>query len=139
MAELSVVAAGVYWVRPSFRAMREALLCQGDSATVRAQLGSLVLVELEVRGVGQPLDLGQLHQPGNENVPYDEVYFSLDRRTVLARALEHPSSRDFAVAFYLHAFDVGSPLEAPWGQLELPEPQWQRPEHLAGLEYEYFD
>lgn len=139
MTDPKVVASGAYWIRPSFRAIRQALLSQGDKDTVRAQLGSLALVELEFRDADGTIDVGQLHQPDNENVPYDEVYFSLDRCTVLARAFEEPSARDFAVAFYLHSFEPGRPLETPWGPVELPEPTWERPAHLAGLRYEYFD
>lgn len=139
MSSPSVIATGVYWIRPDFGAMRDALLSQGDADLVRRQLGRIVMIELELRGAALPVDVGQIHQPGNENVPYDEVFFSLDRGTRLASAFEQPPLPDFALAFYLHDFDEASSLETPWGAVALPEPERVRPPHLAALRYRYYD
>src|SRR5262245_23701585 len=124
------IATGGYWARPNLRALRDALRWLGDSASVRPPRHRRAPVEVGVRGAPQPIDLGRLHQADSDQVPYDEVYFSLDRQHVLARALERPGVPDFAVAFYLHSFAEGSPLEAPWGVVHLPPPSWVRPSHL---------
>src|SRR5262245_60421996 len=124
---MNVVATGVYSVRPGFGALREALRCHGDKTYVRRELGSLVLIELEVRDATAPFDLGRIHQPGNQNVPYDERYFSLDRRRLLAGAHQPAPPGDFAVAFYLHAFEAHKPLQASWGIVQLTVPQPERP------------
>jgi hypothetical protein len=136
---MNVVATGVYLVRPDFGALREALRCHGDKTYVRRELGGLVLIELEVRDAAPVFDLGRIHQPGNQNVPYDERYFSLDRGRVLAGAHEPAPARDFAVAFYLHAFEQEKPLQAPWGIVPLTNPQPDRPPHLRKLHYRYYD
>jgi hypothetical protein len=136
---MNVVATGVYLVRPDFGALREALRCHGDKTYVRRELGSLVLIELEVRDATQVFGLGRIHQPGNQNVPYDERYFSLDREHLLASAHERVLAADFAVAFYLHAFEEAKPLQAPWGIVPLPVPQLERPHHLRDLQYRYYD
>jgi hypothetical protein len=136
---MNVVAAGVYLVRPDFRALREALRCHGDKTYVWRELGGLVLIELEVTDAIPAFDLGRIHQPGNQNVPYDERYFSLDRGRLLAGAHQPAPAGSFAVAFYLHAFQEDRPLQASWGIVPLTVPQPKRPPHLRDLHYRYCD
>jgi hypothetical protein len=120
-------------------ALRAALRRHGDKTYVRRELACLVLVELEVRGATPDFDIGRLHQPANGNVPYDERYFSLDRQSMLGEAFQRPSAGDFAVAFFLHAFEIGKPLQAPWGIIPLGTPEPERPVHLRGIRYRYYD
>jgi len=136
---MNVVATGVYRVQPDFGALRDALRCHGDKTFVRRELGGLVLIELEVRAATPAFELGRIHQPGNQNVPYDERYFSLDRRRLLASAFQPVPAGDFAVAFYLHAFEKDKPLQAPWGIVPLMTAQPERPPHLRELHYRYYD
>jgi hypothetical protein len=136
---MNVVATGVYSVRPDFGALREALRCHGDKTYVRRELGSLVLIELEVRDATTAFDLSRIHQPGNQNVPYDEQYFSLDRGRLLDGAHQPALPGDFAVAFYLHAFEADKPLQASWGIVPLTLPEAERPPHLRDLHYRYYD
>ena len=136
---LKIVCSGVYWISPGFGALRDALRCQGDKEYVREQLGSLMLIELEVTDAVEPLDLGEIHQPGNTNVPYDEWYYSTDRRTLLGKQFDPLPVGSFAVAFYLHCFERGKPLETPCGNIQLPEPQIELPQHLRNRRYTYYD
>ena len=98
-----------------------------------------MLIELEVSSAGDGLVLDKLHQPGNSSVPYDEIYFSLDRKRVLAQVFDRPDGEAFAVAFYLHCFDEGKPLQTPFGIIPLPKPTWERPDHLVSRRYVYYD
>ena len=136
---MQIYATGVYLVKPGLGALREALLRHGDKADVRSELGSLALVELEVRAANDPLDLSCIHQAGNDNVPYDERYFSLDRSRVLGGAFGSPNVSEFAVAFFLHCFQEGEALETPCGLVPLPAASWDRPMHLQQVQYKYYD
>jgi hypothetical protein len=136
---MKIVATGVYSVRPAFGALREALRCHGDKTYVRRELGCVVLIELEVRNPTSLFDIGRVHQPDSRNVPYDERYFSLDRERLLAGSHQSLPAGDFAVAFYLHAFEEDKPLQAPWATLPLPAVQSERPPHLRDLQYRYYD
>jgi hypothetical protein len=128
----------VYRIRPGFGAVRAALRCHGNREHVVRELGSLVLVELEVR-VSSGFDLGRMHQPGSSNVPYAERYFSLDRQRLLGEFPNAAPGGDFVVAFFLHGFDEQKPLQAPWGIVPLPRSAVERPAHLRELEYVYYD
>ena len=128
-----------YLVRPGYRAIRDAYRCHGIDEDTRRELRSIVLLEFEVHGASQPLELAQWHQEHTDTVPWDEVYFSLDRSVVLGGAFKHPTVPDFALAFYLHFFEPSSRLLTPVGTFTLPTPVWERPAHLASLRYQYWD
>jgi hypothetical protein len=130
-------AAGTYAVRPGYRAVRDALARNGGRAGVREALSTVVLVEVEVLGAPGRPDLGYWHQENIDQVPWDEVYTTLDRSTVIASMHDAPPVGDFAVSFFLHCFDQGRLFETPWGSLVLSAPQEQRPEHLRDRAYAY--
>ena len=130
---------GSYRVRPGFRAIRDAFRCHGVTERVRQEMRTIVLLEFEVRGATGPLDLIKWHQRYLQHVPYDEVYFSLDRRRLIARGFQQPQEADYAVAFYLHFFDPKRPLVTPYGRVRVPKPKWPRPPHLENLQYAYWD
>lgn len=130
-------AAGTYAVRPGFGAVRDALTRHGRQADVREALATVVLVEIEVVGAPGRPELGKWHQQNVDQVPWDEVYTSLDRSAVTARMYEAPAGGDFAVSFFLHCFDPSKWLETPWGSLALGAAQAQRPEHLKDRKYVY--
>ena len=101
---------------------------------------TIALLEFEVRGAARgAFTLDGWHQRYLRYAPYDEVYFSLDRQRVLARAFQRPDVTDFALAFYIHFFDVRRPVVTPYGNIKLPKPVSPRPPHLAGLQYAYWD
>jgi hypothetical protein len=130
-------AAGIYVVRPGYRAVRDALLRTGPRDAVRESLTTLVLVEIEVtRAPGRP-NLAEWHQEGLDHVPWDEVYTTLDRSTVIARKYDFdaPLGSDFAMSFFLHFFDPSKRLETPWGSLVLSAAHEQRPDHLRDRVY----
>ena len=129
--------AGTYAVRPGYRAVRDALERNCGRAGVHEALGTLVLVEIEVIGAPGRPDLGGWHQENTDQVPWDEVYTSLDRSTVIARMHDAPPGGDFAVSFFLHCFDQSRRFETPWGSLVLSAAQEQRPEHLRDRVYVY--
>lgn len=128
---------GTYRVTPGYQAVRDAILRHGRHEGIREALSTLVLVEVEVRGATSPPDLSHWHQAGSEQVPWDDLYTSLDRRVVIGRMHEEPSVGDYAMSFYLHGFDPTKPLETPWGRVALPPPQHERPPHLARRKYVY--
>ena len=106
-------AAGTYAVRPGYRAVRDALLRTSPRDAVRDSLATLVLVEIEVMAAPGPPALEEWHQEGSQQVPWDEVYTTLDRRTVIARKYEAPAGGDFAVSFFLHFFDQSLQFSTP--------------------------
>jgi hypothetical protein len=130
-------AAGTYRVRPGFRAVREALLRNCGRKGISEALSTLVLVEVEVVGATSRPDLVNWHQSGSDQVPWDDLYTTMDRSIVIGRMHEEPSIGDYALSFYLHGFDPTKPLETPWGRIVLPPPQDERPPHLANRRYVY--
>ena len=130
-------AAGTYVVRPGFAAARDALARHGRQPDVREALATVVLIEIEVVGAPGRPELGQWHQQDVDQVPWDEVYTSLDRSVVIARMFAAPAGGDFAVSFFLHCFDPSKRLETPWGPVALSAAQAQRPEHLKDRKYVY--
>ena len=134
-----VRAAGTYVVRPGYQAARAALRRHGRVTSVREALATVVLVEIEVVGAPGRPDLSRWHQEDSDQVPWDEVYTTLDRASVIAKMYEPPSGGDFAVSFFLHSFDQTRALETPWGSVVLSGAQETRPSHLRGRNYMYPD
>jgi hypothetical protein len=69
---------GTWWVKPGYRAARAAILRNGGRDGVQEVLESLVLVEIEVTGATSSPDLVAWHQEGSDQVPWDELYTSLE-------------------------------------------------------------
>ena len=130
-------AAGTYAVRPEYRAVREALAEHGRTDAVREAMATLVLVEIEVLDAPGRPELGAWRQEDSDQVPWDEVYTTLDRSTVVARMYDAPPGGDFAVSFFLHYFDPSKRFETPWGSVVLSAAQEQRPGHLEDRVYVY--
>ena len=128
---------GTYRVKPGYQAVRDAIQRHGRREGIREVLSALVLVEVEVIGATSRPDLEKWHQAGSDQVPWDELYTTVDRSVVIGRMHAAPSIGDYAVSFYLHAFDPTRPLETPWGRLVLPPPEDGRPSHLARRTYVY--
>ena len=68
-------------------------------------------------------------------MPWDAVFTTLDRSTVIATRYDAPSGGDFAVSFFLHHFDPTRRFQTPWGSVLLSTPHEQRPEHLMNRVY----
>ena len=98
-------------------------------------MATLVLVEIEVVGAPGPPKFGEWSQEGSDQVPWDEVFTTLDRSTIIATRYDAPSGTDYAVSFFLHFFDPSKRLETPWGSVALSAAQEQRPEHLRNRVY----
>ena len=128
---------GTYTVRPGYRAVRDALQRNGERAGVREALATVTLVEIEVLGAPGPPELGLWRQENSDQVPWDEVYTTLDRSAVIAKMYDAPAGGDFAVSFFLHGFDRAKRFETPWGHVVLPMAQEQRPGHLEDRVYVY--
>src|SRR5262245_55188614 len=94
-------AAGAYRVRPGFQAGRDALLRHGRCEGLRETLSTVVLVEVEVIVATSRPDLSNWHQSGSEQVPWDDLYTTMDRAVVIGRMHEEPSVGDYALSFYL--------------------------------------
>jgi hypothetical protein len=130
-------AAGTYAVRPGYRAVRDALQRNCGRTGIREALATLVLVEIEVfNAPGRP-NLGDWHQENVDQVPWGEVYTTLDRSTVISGTYDPPAGGDFAVSFFLHGFNQSLRFETPWGSMLLSAAQEQRPEHLRSRAYIY--
>jgi len=130
-------ASGTYSVRPGYRAVRDALQRNCGRTGIREVLATLVLVEIEVFDAPGRPNLGDWHQENVDQVPWDEMYTTLDRSTVIGGPYDAPAGGDFAVSFFLHGFDQSLRLETPWGSLRLSAAQEQRPVHLRNRAYIY--
>jgi hypothetical protein len=116
-----------------------AMNCHDDEEYVRAELGSLALLEIEVTGMPKDTSITEFKQPHTKYVPYDESFF--DRTTLAPLEHEHyklPDATDFRVAFYLHFYDPAQPLSTPWGAVPLG-PLSDVPSHLQGKSYVFWD
>lgn len=76
---------------------------------LRAELGSVALVEVEVIGVDGHFDVSDFGQPDSDQAAYDDAYLSSDGERVLPGDAP-PPGLDLRVAFLLHFFDWGKPL-----------------------------
>ena len=131
--------ARTYSVRPGFGAQRSALLYYGKRRVVEEECASVVLVDLEVLRAPSPPQLERWHQQGSKQVPYDEIYTTLDRSRVIGHRFDPPAEPDFALSFFLHYFDEGRPLQTPWGIVTLPTPEELRPAHLQDRKYSFWN
>jgi hypothetical protein len=111
-----------------------------EVATVRAQLDSVVLVEVLVRRVDDRFDVSDFQQvdptqpPENAQAPWAEVFLSADGSDPLAEPTEEPVAghKDFRIAFFLHGWLVGVPLSTSYNPLAWREPA-DMPERLRSL------
>jgi hypothetical protein len=128
-------AKGTYAVRPRNQAVKDALQRTGPREAVRQSLATLVLIEIEVTGAPGRPNLSEWHQNGSDQVPWDEVYTTLDCSTVIGTMHNAPAGGDFVMSFFLHFFDPSKPLETPWGAVRLSPVEQARPPHLRDRMY----
>ena len=133
------VPKGVYQVRPGYAAARNALSYYGRSLGVQHMLRTIVLVELEIHGCTERLDLTSWHQPRGTDVPYNELYYSLSAGASEEVFRDQPASPDFAMSFFLHNFSEKEPLVTQFGELRLPLPVVERPLHLVSRKYSFWN
>ncbi len=101
------------------------------------------LVELVVRGIKEPVDMGKVTQPilghseSSWQVPWDEHFLDLSGDSPLDPDFPDkvPATSAIRVAFFFHQLDVFRPLASPWGNIPLPEVS-PRPYRLAFMTYE---
>lgn len=132
-------ATGVYKVRPGLKAIRSTISYHGYNQFTWRFLSKIVLVELEVRGCDEPIDVGSWHQPFLQDVPYDEVFRTLDRTVVVGNDQKGPDRPDFSMAFFLHMFDPSRTLLTQFGEIGLPAVSSRRPKHLARMRYVFWN
>ena len=130
---------GAYRVNVPPSQYEAAMNCHDDAEYVKAELGSLALVELDVVGMPEDKNITDFKQPHTPYVPYDESFFS---RSTLA-SLPHeryklPESPDFRVVFYLHFYDPNQPQNTPWGDITLGS-LTDVPSHLREKSYVFWD
>jgi hypothetical protein len=102
----------------------------GSAERTQAEVGSLALLEIEVRGAAADFNVGLFHQVGSDQVPYDERYFSVDGSQLFGS--DRPEVPDFRVCFFLHYFDAAKPVTSPDGDL-VPSGLADTPERLAKI------
>ncbi len=106
--------------------MTPAEVAQAERA-VREELAALYVVEITVDDPERDLDLGDVRQPGSDQVPYDERYILTDG----SGADQPPDGRDpYRTAFFLHFVDPRAGLQTPFGRVRFPPPT-PLPERLA--------
>lgn len=108
-------------------------LSQAESlAAARTQLERLVLVEVLAR---EPIRLGSISQTplhlrdGNEQVPYNESYWSADGSRCLG--VRQPSGNIYRMVFFLHEFNPNKPLYLGGDELVCPRLLQRVPARLA--------
>lgn len=116
-----------------------AMNCHDDEEYVKAELGSLALLELDVVGMPKDTSITDFKQPHTKYVPYDESFFHSATLAPLPHELHRlPDIPNFRVAFYLHFYDAAQPLSTPWGDLPLG-PLSDAPSHLRGKSYVFWE
>jgi hypothetical protein len=134
----TVVPIGVYKVAVPKKEYEYALEVQADERYVKAELGSVVLIELRITGADERFDVMAFGQEGNLYVPWLEKYYSTDYSTLLADTYGKPKEADFILCFYLHFYDPAKPLRTPYGDVN-PPPITDMPGRLSSWEYLYWD
>ena len=98
---------------------------------VRAELGSVVLIECQVTGADSRFEVGDFCQAGSDQAAYDEAFFAADG-TVLATRYANPQTPDFRVCFFLHFYEPRKALESSYGVLQ-PPPASDMPDRLRNV------
>ncbi len=102
---------------------------------VRSNMQGLHLVELEVVGDFELLNLGEVSQDNprddSSQVPYDEKWLSEDGERALGYNARKGVMRA-RLAFWLHCVDASKPLHGPWGAVIVPKPT-PMPARLSAL------
>jgi hypothetical protein len=92
-----------------------------DLERIRDLLANLVLIEALVLHQDGRFDAGDFNQKGSDLVAYDEVYLDPAGETVeVETPFEPPEGDRLRIAFFLHGFAEGVPLETSYGDVELP-------------------
>ena len=107
-------------------------------AETRAELETIVMIEMAVDQPNRRFNLTQIGQSGSDQAAYDERYLSEDGESV-ASDWEQPDSDTLRIAFYFHYFDPSKPLRTTYGEVSIPEIT-PMPERLWRLHpYEPYD
>jgi len=100
-------------------------------ALKQAELSSVVALDVSVKNADEKFDVGDFRQPNGNQVPYDEVYLSLNGGSIESETQPNDLS-NFRIYFFLHFYDKNKALISSYGQVEIPELQ-ALPEHLKAL------
>ncbi len=103
------------------------------------QLASVALIEALVRHCDERFDIGDFTQPvagaprDDWQAAWAEVFLSLEGDDLAVEdSLDAPEVRDVRLAFYLHEWQEGVPLQTTYGDVPCP-PVQPMPERLAML------
>lgn len=143
MGQPAVQIIGVYQVAMTEASVQEAMDWKYGGITlsaaekkeaeeyIREELSSVVLLDIIVTNPDSSFDLTDFHQPGSDQVAYNEAFLDPDGRSILSY-FEPPQGNTFRVVFFLHFFDPHLPLETPYGLVSLPGIE-EMPPHLQSL------
>jgi hypothetical protein len=88
-------------------------------AAKREELASVVAFDVLVTDADETFSAGGFKQVASGQVAYDEVYLSLDGRSVESASKPKDLSR-FRIYFFLHGVDSRKPLLSSYGELKIP-------------------
>lgn len=149
MSNCKVEIVGVYKVPITDELFRNAMeLKFGSSLSffqkfkakkmIKAELSSLVLVEIIVKNPMPNFDISDFSQPDSDQVVYDEVFLSRDGTRVLSRS-KMPDDDEVRLTFFLHFYDPSKPIKSSCGMLTSGRPTNMPPRLKELVPYEPVD
>jgi hypothetical protein len=102
----------------------------GDPKQTEVELGSLALLEVEIRESTADFDVGLFHQADSDQVAWLERYFTSDGLNYLGDT--RPEISNFRVCFFLHYFDPERVIVSPYGILQ-PMAGTEMPKRLSSI------
>lgn len=135
---------GVYRVPMSLGLLRDAWKSKSGGESLAGLMRTLdlgmklhdmrtaVLIEVLVNDPLREFDIAAFGQSDFDQVPFDEVYLSLDGESVIGKEFEQPSDRKLRVAFFLSSVNPDQPLRTSFGPVSLP-PARRMPGRLRRL------
>jgi len=95
------------------------------------ELSSVVALDVSVTNADTNFDIVDFRQPDSDQVAYDEIYLSIDGRSIESQTRPNDPN-NFRVYFFLHFYDKNKPLISSYGIINVPEIQ-PLPEYLKSL------
>lgn len=87
-------------------------------AMKRVELSSMAALDITVENAESTFNVSDFHQPGSDQVAYDEVYLTADGRSVESKRKPKDPSH-FRIYFFLHDFDSRKPLQTSYGEIRV--------------------
>lgn len=106
--------------------------------TVKAELSSVVLIEVIINNPSASINLSDFCQPDSDQVAHDEAFLSPDGASVLSRS-KMPAGDRVRLTFFLHYFDPNKPIKSSCGILSASVPIEMPPRLRELVPYEPVD